>query len=66
MDCGSLDIALGDSNMLQVLFAMCSCWNSCMEFVEVHFWRIVVTLSMVSRQERFGAEGGQGDKEEVS
>ena len=33
-----------DSNMLQVLFAMCDCWNSCMGFVEVHFWRIVVIL----------------------
>ena len=54
-----------DSNMLQVLFAMCSRWNSCMGFVEVHFWRIVVTLSMVSRQERVSAAGGEGDQEEV-
>ena len=37
-----------------------------MGFVEEHFWQIVVTLLMVSRQERLGAEGGEGDQEEAS
>ena len=37
-----------------------------MGFAEVHFWRIVVTLSMVSWQERSGAEGGGEDEEKLS
>ena len=66
MCCGSLDIALSDSNMLQVLFAMRSYWNSCMGFAEVHFWRIMVVLSMVSQQERVRAEGSGVDETNIS